>query len=348
MAEGLEIAMAALCRQLEASAARAPTHPSAKQSNANASSKANLVLPCTAPTSALSSFSSTTNAAISSSPAGHHWVLEDPLYTLESLTPIDKRLISVYGDTVHHDDGTHMSGGIDDDKVWQSRWNSLTALPCQQYDVPPSKVGHCFVELLATQINGVTECKWNSNHFIVFPILILQCLKGTKASHNICRCIDHQLDLWEQGKFDQLCEDTVATCQRQILANQKAVRWLTGHEKGGLLQPNNKCSKTGLPVATVLQSKHPEPVVPELQALKEFPNVHAFVNVDVTGGVIEKVARHLSGAAGPGGVDWIANSFPPWAAIRAYVAGHLIGLDKCPGVRPVGVGEALQCLAGKA
>jgi len=47
-------------------------------------------------------------------------------------------------------------------------------------------------------------------------------------------------------------------------------------------------------------------------------------------------------------VHWIANNFPSWAAIRAYVAGRLIGLNKCPGVRPVGIGEALQRLARKA
>eukprot|EP00957_Ditylum_brightwellii_P199643 15219481-Ditylum_brightwellii.AAC.1 len=99
------------------------------------------------------------------------------------------------------------------------------------------------------------------------------------------------------------------------------------------------------------------------------------IDVNITGEVVEKVARRLSGAAGPGGVDsvslqdwllqygevsrklcgaipkfarWIANTYPPWAAIRAYVAGLLIGLDKCPGARPVGIGEALQRLVGKA
>ena len=37
--------------------------------------------------------------------------------------------------------------------------------------------------------------------------------------------------------------------------------------------------------------------------------------------------------------DWMANGRPPWAAYRALILGHLIGLDKCPRVRPVGVGE---------
>eukprot|EP00957_Ditylum_brightwellii_P100390 7652057-Ditylum_brightwellii.AAC.1 len=47
-------------------------------------------------------------------------------------------------------------------------------------------------------------------------------------------------------------------------------------------------------------------------------------------------------------VCWIVNNFPPWAAIRAYVVGHLIGLGKCPGIQSVGIGEALQQLEGKA
>eukprot|EP00957_Ditylum_brightwellii_P116548 8889961-Ditylum_brightwellii.AAC.1 len=62
-------------------------------------------------------------------------------------------------------------------------------------------------------------------------------------------------------------EDTVATARRQLLANQRqeseahvtktfvnmifqgklqqAVRWLTGREKGGLLSPDDRCTKSG-------------------------------------------------------------------------------------------------------
>jgi hypothetical protein len=48
-------------------------------------------------------------------------------------------------------------------------------------------------------------------------------------------------------------------------------------------------------------------------------------------------------------VDWLANSFLPWAAYsRALIAGCLVALDKCPGVRPIGVGETWRRLATKA
>ena len=40
--------------------------------------------------------------------------------------------------------------------------------------------------------------------------------------------------------------------------------------------------------------------------------------------------------------DWMANSFPSWAAYRALMACRLVALDKSPGVRPVGIGETLR------
>ena len=89
---------------------------------------------------------------------------------------------------------------------------------------------------------------------------------------------------------------------------------------------------------------------------------------------VEQVASHLSGAAGPDGVDgvdlrnwllrfgkesealreemaawseWSANCHPPWAAYRALMAGRLVALDKSPGVRPVGIGSIFWRLFAK-
>ena len=43
----------------------------------------------------------------------------------------------------------------------------------------------------------------------------------------------------------------------------------------------------------------------------------------------------------------MTNTIVPWNDIRALVSNRLIALDKCPGVRLVGIGETLRCIIGK-
>ena len=89
--------------------------------------------------------------------------------------------------------------------------------------------------------------------------------------------------------------------------------------------------------------------------------------------MVDVVCSKLSGAAGPDGVDsshlrswllqfgppltlrhevgeltnWLASSAPSWGSYCALMACRLVALDKQPGVRPLGVGNALRRLMAK-
>ena len=45
--------------------------------------------------------------------------------------------------------------------------------------------------------------------------------------------------------------------------------------------------------------------------------------------------------------EWLCNGRPLWAAYCAMMSGKLIVLDKCPGIRPVRIGEAWRRLLAK-
>ena len=133
-------------------------------------------------------------------------------------------------------------------------------------------------------------------------------------------------------------------------------------------------SKTHEPVIDVLKSKHPDARVLDASVLEDYKTLPNLVELDITEETVEQVARRLLGSAGPGGTDsaavqhwllrfggasqqlrkavaeltdWISNSSPPWAAYRALRAGRLVAIDKCPGVRPVGIGESWMRLISK-
>ncbi len=304
--------------------------------------------------------------------------------------------MGVYGDYIHQNDRMHLDGGILDDKVWQDRWRKLIVLPSQRYNAPSGAVGRRFVRILTEELSGIRARKWNSERFIVFQMVVLQKSKDVKTSGAIRRRLTTRMDSWEAGKFEMLVQDTERTALAQLArvrgvetqeqrANKfaklvlqgklrSAVRWLTGRKKGGVLLPDDVDEKTGESVIDVLRSKHPDARVPDASELEDYEVTPDFVDLDITEEVVEKVARRLSGSAGPGGsdaqsiqhwllrfgqasqglrkavsefTDWMANDQQPWAAYRALKAGRLVALEKCPGVRPVGIGESWNRLFAK-
>ena len=90
------------------------------------------------------------------------------------------------------------------------------------------------------------------------------------------------------------------------------------------------------------------------------------VDVDVTADHVSKVANFLSGSTGVSGLDaaqWqnlllkhsgarerlreAMASLTQRLSTRAMKAKKLMALDKCPGIRPIGVGDAADRLCAK-
>ena len=46
-------------------------------------------------------------------------------------------------------------------------------------------------------------------------------------------------------------------------------------------------------------------------------------------------------------MECLASGYPPWVVYRAIAWCRLVGLDKCPGIQPIGIGDILRILLYK-
>ena len=144
--------------------------------------------------------------------------------------------------------------------------------------------------------------------------------------------------------------------------------------KGGMLPLNSKLP-TGLTVSEELISKHPigQPIHPSAFCHFLLQNCQVILSLD--GASIRAAALHTNGSAGPSGLDalgWrrlctsfqrastdlcnsltlvarkICTTYVDPQSIAALTANRPIALDKCPGVRPIGVGEIVRRIISKA
>ena len=112
---------------------------------------------------------------------------------------------------------------------------------------------------------------------------------------------------------------------------RQAVRQATNRKGGGCLLPEDKCSKTGRPVAEVLQEKHPDMRVPPMEnptcaAFEEYEDVPKTVPLDFTEDDVTWVASKLFSAAGALGSEamemrnWLLRFGCAWEELRVVVA----------------------------
>jgi hypothetical protein len=133
------------------------------------------------------------------------------------------------------------------------------------------------------------------------------------------------LKLWDDERFEELiteaeiCErkrgksvnqnmtdsDAHLVFSRLILQGKirEATRFITQRgEKTGILRPEDTDGKGNM-VIDVLNLKHPAQAEPNPDAFQTVEELPCFIDIDVTAGHVEKVAKKLSGAAGISGLD---------------------------------------------
>uniref|UniRef100_A0A1X7TFK6 Reverse transcriptase domain-containing protein n=1 Tax=Amphimedon queenslandica TaxID=400682 RepID=A0A1X7TFK6_AMPQE len=159
-----------------------------------------------------------------------------------------------------------------------------------------------------------------------------------------------------------------------------AMRWLSGESRSGLLLPTDSAQlqsngqTSSNKVVDALKLKHPEAQLPCSSTLLLGTELPPFEDIDITRSHVATAAHRTQGSGGPGGCDsshWkdvllrygphssrcrdavaslvslLSNSIVDWNLIRALLANRLIALDKHPGNRPVGIGEALRRILSK-
>ena len=155
-----------------------------------------------------------------------------------------------------------------------------------------------------------------------------------------------------------------------------ALKMLDKHEGGGVLNLSND-------VINSLKSKHPEAQEADKSVLIHGPKpfVDPVVFESINESTIVKSALRTKGSSGPSGLDsdaWrrmlVSKNFGKFgsdlqktlvafakklckenietngtsSSLEAYTSCRLIPLDKSPGVRPIGIGEVLRRIVGKA
>ena len=159
-----------------------------------------------------------------------------------------------------------------------------------------------------------------------------------------------------------------------------ALDLLANNGKGGVLcldDPTNPSDTKSPSVREVLQSKHPLGQLATTDAILPGvpPEIHPVVFDSIDACLVRSTALHCKGAAGPSGLDayaWrrlctafksfsaslcqslayvakrLCSSYIDPSTVSPLLACRLIALDKCPGVRPIGIGDMARRIIAKS
>jgi hypothetical protein len=111
------------------------------------------------------------------------------------LHPWDNKLMAVFGNSIHCNNGHHLDGGIADNGIWQGRYNRVVSHPHLMYNPPKGNIGQRVVATLAREFRGVHKQKWNSERALIFAECILRKSPGVIRPMDIKRRVERSLTL---------------------------------------------------------------------------------------------------------------------------------------------------------
>jgi hypothetical protein len=116
-------------------------------------------------------------------------------------SPADNALDLIYRDYLHANDGSHLDGGIIDDRVWQTYYKQLMVYQPSHYQLPKNTIGTRFLNFLSSLLDGIVSRRHNSEKMLVFIMVILQRKPSIKSNKEANAYIASKLDQWEEGSI---------------------------------------------------------------------------------------------------------------------------------------------------
>ncbi len=251
----------------------------------------------------------------------------------------------VFGDHIHDNDGTHLTGGLPEevDKKWQDWYKSLIATPSRAYTLRRNGTSKRFLSILTEELQNVRKHRTaNFERVLVFIMVILESTPHIKRQKDINRRLNDRLDLWLSGNQHALYHDTVLEkakrdkpSKRAFTLEERARRFdamlksgrtkeamqlLTSTESKGVLDPEDIDPKTNRKVIEVLRDKHPELRTPDLNttegrlAFEQYDFLPDAVPLRVSAETIATSATKLKGSGGPSGTDAVT--------LKNWLLGH--------------------------
>ena len=191
-------------------------------------------------------------------------------------------LKELYREFPHENDGSHLDGVVVDKTIWHHHWRRLAAQSARWYAKPSVAVGRRFTDILASEWRGCSAGVGTPRDPSYLPMSLLRICwasvgprtsgrgspggwtSGGRGLHAYLMGNDDAEGAAREGRAasggEEEDESVARSYHDTVLLGKlwQAVRWETNREGGWCLFLDNKCTKTGRPVAEVLWEKHPD------------------------------------------------------------------------------------------